>query len=112
MEMKTKSKAGGGANSRQVKQVGLKTGGPNRAKSPAAVNQLGTKLGNPAAVEKLDAGKALASTLGNTLAPKVTCGPGGSRTVQKSGSQAQHGPSAGGPRPEARDIFKDFPPTK
>jgi hypothetical protein len=104
--------AAGGAFGNKVVQKPVKTGAANRAKSPGAVNQLGNHLGNPSAIQKLDAGPALASQLGNSLAPKVTQGPGGSRTVQKSGSQAQHGPSAGGPKPESRDIFADFPPTK
>ena len=111
--MKTKSKAGGGANSRQVKQVGLKTG-PNSTEkiNPKGVSQLGQRFGNPQAIEKIHAGTMSQVPLGNTLAPKVTCGPGGSRDVHRSGGQGQHGPSAGGPRPEPRDIFKDFPPTK
>jgi hypothetical protein len=112
MEMKTKSKAGGGANSRQVKQVGLKTG-PNSTNkmNVKGVAQQGTKLGNREAVERIKDGTMKQVPLGNTLAPKVTQGPGGSRTVSKAGSQAQTG--SGGPaRPEGRDLFADFPPTK
>ncbi len=107
--MATKSKAGGGPASKQVKQVSVKTGGPNRAKSPAAVNQMGNHLGNPNAVAKLDVGKALPSKLGNEKARDVGVGgPGKGRTLYgQSGTNKQYG--NGGPsRPAGGHFFDGF----
>ena len=96
---KTGTGSGGGTGMNKNVSPKVRTG-PNSTEkiSPCAVNQLGTKLGNPQAIEKIVQGTMPQVPLGNTLAPKVTQGPGGSRTVQKSGSQAQHGPAAGSPR--------------
>jgi len=104
-----KSRAGGGPASKQVKQVGLKTGGQNRAKSPCAVNQLGNHLGNPNALAKLDAGKAIASELGNSLARNVGVGgPGKGRTLYgQSGTNKQYG-SGGAPRGPGGNFFEGF----
>jgi hypothetical protein len=93
MKMKTKSKAGGGANSRQVRKVGIKTGPASTNKmSPCAANQLGNHLGNPAAVEPLKMGTAKQVPLGNAVATNVNGGgPGKGRVLYgQSGYQAQH----------------------
>src|SRR6266581_5079270 len=107
---KGNSKAGGGPNSKQVKQVGLKTGSANRAKSPAAVNQLGNHLGNGVAVAKLDTGAALpGAKLGNEVARNVGVGgPGKGRQLYgQSGTQQQYG--SGGPAREATtELFPGF----
>src|SRR5215471_18547582 len=100
-----KSKSGGGANSRQVKQVKPRTGPPNTNKiNPCAVAQIGTKLGNPQAVERINAGTMPQVPLGNAVALNVNGGgPGkGREVVGKSGTQAQHG-SGGSPRSPGRD---------
>jgi hypothetical protein len=103
-------KAGGGVNSNKVVKKPLKTGGPNRAQSPCAVNQIGNHVGSTAAVEKLDAGKALPSKLGNELVNNVgTGGPGKGRTLYgQSGIQQQYGTN-GSPRPEATPWYRDYP---
>lgn len=84
--------SGGGTGMNKVVQKPLKTGGPNRAKSPCAVNQFGAKVGEARAVEKLDAGRALPSKLGNELVNNVgTGGPGkGREVIGKSGTQGHH----------------------
>jgi len=113
MKTKTKSKAGGGVNSNKVVKKPVKTGGPNRAMSPCAVNQLGNHLGNPKAVEPLVAGKALPSTLGNQLVNNVgTGGPGRGRKVMGQGTQNQYGPSASNRNEGARSVWDDFPSSK
>ena len=105
--------AAGGAFSKRVKQVPIRPGPPSTEKiNPKGVAQLGGKVGEKRAVEKIHAGTMSQVPPGNLVAAKTVCKPGGSRDVHRSGMQGQHGPSAGGPRPEPRDIFKDFPPTK
>jgi hypothetical protein len=91
--MKTKSKAGGGANSRQVRKVAVKAGPPSTNKiSPCAVNQLGNHVGNPEYVEKLKMGTAKQVPLGNAVATNVNGGgPGrGREIIGKSGYQGRH----------------------
>jgi hypothetical protein len=48
--------------------------------------------------------------LGNSVAASTVCGPGGSRSVMPSGGQGQHGPVAGKPAPQGRDILGSFGP--
>jgi hypothetical protein len=85
----------------------VKTGAANRAVNPGFVSQLGGKVGEARAVVPMDGGKALSPPLGNELAATVSCGPGGSRTVSKSGSQATTG-SGGSPRPDGGAFFPGF----
>jgi hypothetical protein len=47
---RTGTGSGGGTGMNKVVKKPVKTGGPNRAKSPAAVNQFGNHLGNPQAI--------------------------------------------------------------
>src|SRR5258708_2824838 len=89
---RTGTGSGGGTGMNKVVQKPVKTGGPNRAKSPAAVNQLGSHVGNAKAVAKLDAGPALPSKLGNEVALNSKSAPGQGRTLHgKAGTQGQHG---------------------
>ena len=111
--MATRSKAGGGVNSNKVVKKPLKTGGPNRAMSPCAVNELGNHVGNARAVEKLDAGKALSPPLGNSLVNNVGGGgPGKGRTLHGQSGYQNHYGNPGPAKPAGRDIFKDFPSSK
>jgi hypothetical protein len=48
--------------------------------------------------------------LGNKVAARTVCGPGGSREVSKSGSQQQWGPVAGTPKPQGREILREYGP--
>ena len=88
---RTGTGSGGGTGMNKTKNVGLKTG-PNSTEkiNPKGVSQLGQKFGNPQAIEKIHAGTMPQVPLGNTLAPKVTCGPGGSRDVHPQGMQGVH----------------------
>jgi hypothetical protein len=90
-------KPGGGIASRQHKEIGYRQGTPNRAVRPGAAGQIGTSVGSHATNKKeelpyrgvaLFGGPAIASKLGNEIAPATVCGPGGSRTVYKSGGQS------------------------
>lgn len=86
-------KAGGGANSNKVKQVGVNVGPRSTEKiSPCAVNQMGTKLGNPEAIDPLVMGTMKQVPLGNEVAKNVgKGGPGAGReVVGKSGTQGHH----------------------
>jgi hypothetical protein len=56
--------------------------------------------------EKVMAGKASGQVpLGQTVAYSTVCGPGGSRTVMKSGGQGMHGAPAPGNPPPQRKTF-------
>jgi hypothetical protein len=92
MATKTKSKAGGGANSNKLKQVGVNVGPRSTQNiSECGVSQIGQKLGNREAIEPIVEGNAKQVPLGNDLAKNVgKGGPGTGRTVAKTGSQGHH----------------------
>jgi hypothetical protein len=46
--------------------------------------------------------------LGNEVAATTVCGPGGSRQVLRSSTQGTHGPVAGTPKPQGREILGEF----
>lgn len=49
--------------------------------------------------------------LGNEVATATVCGVGGSRTLYgQAGTQSQHGPVAGKPAPQGKDILREFGP--
>jgi hypothetical protein len=48
--------------------------------------------------------------MGNTVAASTVAGPGGSRTVMRSGTQGTHGPVVQGNAPQGRPIWPEFPP--
>jgi hypothetical protein len=93
----SKAVTGGGANSRVNKQVPVRLGGPNKAIAPAWAAQVGGAYGDhamegdtprTAAVGKF-AGPALNPTpMGNKRAESCPKGPGGGRTVYRSGYQS------------------------
>jgi hypothetical protein len=122
MAMKSSpSRAGGGPNSRQVRQVPVRTGSAARGTSPAGVSQIGSSMGNHVtevgrkmnprgAVESIYGGPGpvnASAELGNANALRGV-GVGGGRTVHRSGSQGQTGPVAGSPKPQGRDILSGF----
>jgi hypothetical protein len=105
----SKSKAGGGVNSRQHNTVSVKAGKPQtNVMSPRAVNQLGNHLGNPRAVEPLKTGTAKQVPPGNLVALNSGSKPGQGRTIHATGSQAHHGSNPGNPRPSDGPIFPGF----
>jgi len=99
--------AGGPFSSKNVSPK-IRTGPPSTEKiNPKGVAQLGGKVGEKRAVEKIHAGTMSQVPPGNLVAAKTVCGPGGSRTVSKAGSQAQTG--SGGPaRPAGGHFFTGF----
>jgi len=86
-----KKLTGGGILGNKNVSPPVRTGQPYKASSPAAADQLGQAVSFKR--EQVEVGRAYTgSPLGNELAASVKCGPGGGRTVMKSGSQNQWGP--------------------
>jgi hypothetical protein len=116
------NKKGGGPGSKVVVNKPIKYGTPARGVSPAGVNQLGTQRSNHATENSAILRKDVTPVYGGTPAPTNSnqelgnqnatrgIGVGGGRTVQRSGSQAQHGPVAGSPKPAGRDILSSYGP--
>jgi hypothetical protein len=94
-----KSGAGGGFNSNKTVSKPMRQGAPRSGVNPGYTGQIGSALGDhvtsgrPAnrAAEPMKAAAPYKSALGNEVAAATVCGPGGSRTVHRSGSQGQHG---------------------
>jgi hypothetical protein len=113
-ESTMRANAGGGHGSRQIKNSSAPKVEPKPyAMSPAASEQLWTSLGNHATVQQTKgvlpgAGVPLKSGPGySAKGPTPTvAGPGGGRTVHKSGSQAMHGAGAGERPARAREIIE------
>ena len=81
---------GGGIQGNKNVNVGVRTGSPSRASSPASASQLGQSTAFRK--ESVDVGPAYHSGLGNEKALDVgKGGVGTGRTVHKSGSQSLHG---------------------
>jgi hypothetical protein len=113
-----KPKSGGGIRGNKVVQKGVRSGAPKtRVVNVIAASQLGNKQGShvtekgdlPFRREPLYGASKSQVPSGNQVAAQTKAGPGGSRTVMRSGTQAQHGPAAGAPKPAGRDVWKDFP---
>ena len=111
---KPRSGGGGGgpAMNKNVK-VGVKSGGPSKATSPAAADGIGQTVAFTK--ERVDGGgRGSRSTvpLGNAKALDIgKGGVGTGRTLYgQCGSQGHHGPVAGTPRPPSRDILSDYGP--
>jgi hypothetical protein len=94
------AKSGGGANSRVVHNVAIKSGAPTtRAINPGAVSQIGIKQGNHAEgrtvqrpPQPIVAANRSQVPLGNEVAKNVgKGGVGAGRVVHPSGSQGHHG---------------------
>jgi len=110
---------GGGLHSKNVVHPGYRHGDQRREVKRAGVAQLGQKKGNHithAGGQRLDysgvpifGGQGYPSKLGNRVAVETTCGPGGSRTVMRSGSQGTQGaPNPGQPNPSG-ELFPGWP---
>jgi hypothetical protein len=115
---------GGGIASRQRVEKPVRVGTPAREMRPQGVSQIGSSIGNrvtnsgrilAGAVEPVQ-GKALPQglnvPLGNQVALNVgKGGPGAGRVLYgKSGTNQQHGPVAGSPKPQGREILSGFGP--
>jgi hypothetical protein len=104
-----------------VKKVGVRSGPASTNKvSPAGTSQLGYATGDKLKKEgshtginsavPVFQGSASQVPSGNAVAASTVAGPGGSRTVYKSGYQMQHGPSAGRPKEPDRHILSEYGP--
>jgi hypothetical protein len=116
-----RSKSGGGITSKNVKQVGYRTGKGSRAATPGGVGQLGEMVGDHVTEgrhssgyrgEPLFKGPAYnkGGPFGNELVAATVCKPGGSREVSRTGSQGCHGPVNPGSSPARKDQLSDFGP--
>jgi len=97
------AKGNQGIQSKNKVMVGQRLGtGPNRVHVAATNQRLGGKVGDHATgkgatgykgetLYNRNAGTFDPVRYGNTVAATTTCGPGGSRTIYKSGSQGQRG---------------------
>jgi hypothetical protein len=115
---------GGGPGSRSLSNVTTYFGGrPSDRVSPGGVSQMGSAMGNkatdsggrplPNPASPLYKGNLVRPgqpEMGNTLAAATVCGPGGSRTIDRTGGQGQHGPVAGSTKPAGKDILNSFGP--
>jgi hypothetical protein len=96
-----KSAAGGGIHSNKVVAKPTRTGQRASGVTAGYSGQLGSALGDhvtdrgaqPAnrAAEPMKTAAPYKSPMGNEVAAATVCGPGGSRQVHRSGSQAMHG---------------------
>jgi hypothetical protein len=117
----SKGSGGGGYGSKPHVTKPVRTGAPRERIRPTGVAQLGQRQGNHfteggakqsgyGGVPIFGAGQGYASELGNAKAAATVCGPGGSRTVMKSGSQCMTGAVDPGKSPGRRDILSEFGP--
>jgi hypothetical protein len=101
---------GGGIKSRTVVHKPVRTGAPRQHVQKASVAQLGQMQGDHVTDRKGSTGYTgvgligpkhpISEPLGNEVAAKTVCGPGGSRTIYKTGFQQTHGqPAQGNPTP-------------
>jgi hypothetical protein len=118
------ARSGGGINSSVVKQVGIQGGSrTTQPVSPRGVSQFGYSPGSTldksgsfttksSALPVFEAKKPNPVPFGNTEAAAAVAGPGGSRTIYHSGTQAVHGPVVAGSTPagQPRDILSGFGP--
>jgi hypothetical protein len=110
----SKGGPGGGAGSKSLaKTTQYFTGQPGMKVNPGGVSQFGGAVGNHSSDpprtsgyrgDPVKMGSLPNRELGNECAVNTVCGPGGSRTVMKSGTNAQHGPVAGSPKPVGRGF--------
>ena len=90
-------RSGGGVGSRINKSVGVRNGASATGVRPAGVSQFGSAVGNKSTGGPMTGyrGEKYATAtpaggrerLGNAVAASTVCGPGGSRSVMRSGSQ-------------------------
>jgi hypothetical protein len=120
MAMK-RSGAGGGPNSNKVVRPSYRQGQQRERVIPAGAAQLGQRQGNHITDGgstryggvPLIGGTGLRSELGNAKAVATICGPGGSRTIYKTGFQTQTGAAnPGQPMTPRGEIFPGFGPKR
>jgi hypothetical protein len=116
--------SGGGITSNKLVRPGVKAGGPNTNKvNERGVFQLGTMQGDALRPSGGHTGQSTALPLmkgtasqvpsGNQVAAQTVAGPGGSRTVMRSGSQGVHGAPIPDTTPKPGNWFeREFPGNK
>jgi hypothetical protein len=114
------ARSGGGINSSVVKNVGIQGGSrTTQPVSPRGVSQLGYSPGSTlsrtgafttqsSALPVFEPKKPNSVPFGNTEAAATVAGPGGSRTVYRSGYQGQHGAPVQGSSPKPVDLLSQF----
>jgi hypothetical protein len=119
---KSRSGAGGGIKSKQHVSVGVRTGKAAQGRRHEAVSQIGQAMGNHStdsggkihkgAIERVEgAPRPISVKMGNEVAKSTVCGPGGSRTVMRAGSQGMQGaPNPGNAPAKNTDILRQFGP--
>jgi hypothetical protein len=107
-----KSGSGGGPNSRVVKNsnAGRKVEPRSQGIRPGHVAQIGTALGSHATGQGKPLTKAVIPAKTPGYNPPVGANVNAKPTAMKSGTQGQHGPVAGKPAPQGRDILGGFGP--
>jgi hypothetical protein len=109
---------GGGIGSRPFKHVSAPKVEPRaRAMSPGGVGQLGSAQGNHVTNRGTTDYRGEPLMRGSGYNPPVgptnnvaACVVGGGRTIHKTGTQDQHGPVAGSPKPSVPHILGSFGP--
>jgi hypothetical protein len=110
--------SGGGPGMNKIVRPGVRTGAAREHIHPGGVAQLGQKVGDHTRNgstgyrgEPLDGPKQPISVkLGNEVAKATVAGPGGSRTVMRTGAQGLHGSADPGKPTPRRDILSEFGP--
>jgi hypothetical protein len=111
-----KSRAGGGIQSKNVVKKGVRTAAPRERVRVAGAAQIGQAQGNhitgrdPTDYRGIGVrgGAGYPSRMGNEVAASTKCGPGGSRTVYRSGTQQNL--QAAKPPSATRDTLAEFGP--
>ena len=99
-------KPAGGIHSNKRVDVPVRTGTPARGRNEGHVGQVGVAIDPKAVQERFKAMPHGGDVpLGNAVAQATVCGPGGSRTVMKSGQQQQWGEGVGTNKPTSNSLF-------
>ena len=121
---KSGHRPGGGIASNKRVDVGVRTGSGSHSVRPAGTNRFGYSVGDHTTEgppkgtgyrgEKLHNPERnfQPTTFGNEIAARTVCGPGGSREVQRTGSQGQHGGVAGQRPQQSQDTLAQYGPER
>jgi hypothetical protein len=110
-----KANSGGGLRGNKVRNVGIRTGPP---RTNVVSVQAASELGQRTAFAKPDLYKGTAAQvpMGNETSANIKCGPGGGRTIYKTGFQQLSGPVSQGEGKiggnAGKDILSEFGPEK
>ena len=110
---------GGGIRSRTVVHKPVRTGAAREHIQKASVAQIGQRQGDHVTSRAGSTGyrgesligpkSPISEPMGNEIAVRTVCGPGGSRTIYRTGVQMRHGEAApGNPMQPKDEIFPGF----